>query len=329
MLETISFPVYDESMAEYGGAEALAESCRAQGCGGIEAVWGGDGAMDALPDGFAPGYHLIFYPDWVDLWQGDENALTRKFGSRAAWSAFYGGADRNALIAQYRRDLSRAMRMGTRYVVFHVSDVSLEEGYTYRWIHSDQAVLDAALELINLLFGERSYPFALLVENQWWPGFTFTDPSQTQYLLDGIRFENKGVLLDTGHLMNTNTSLRTEADGVEYLHRMLDAHGALCGAIRGMHLHQSLSGAYVQAHTGAVPEDPTGHYMLRFGKSYAHILQIDRHLPWTDPDIAGVIRRIGPEWLTHELSCKNRTEREHAVSLQRETLRKGGLPSCP
>ena len=30
----------------------------------------------------------------------------------------------------------------------------------------------------------------------------------------------------------------------------------------------------------------------------------------------------------HELSCKNRAEREQAVALQRETLRKGGMPSC-
>ena len=328
MLETISFPVYQESMAEYEGPAALADACRGLGCSGIEAVWGGDSAVDALPDGFAPGYHLTFYPDWVDFWRGDEEALLQKFGSREAWTAFYGGADRSALIAQYRADLARAVRLGARYVVFHVSDVSLEEGYTYRWLHSDAEVFSAALELINLLFAERNYPFALLVENQWWPGLTMKDPEETRFLLDGIRCENKGVLLDTGHFMNTDSSLKTEADGIESLHRMLDAHGPLCAAIRGMHLHQSLSGDYVRTHTGAVPAALTGDYVTRFGKSYGHILQIDRHQPWTDPDIVSVIRRIDPAWLTHELSCKNRAERERVVGIQKQTLRKGGLPSC-
>jgi len=328
MLETISFPVYGESMAEYSGAADLSGACRKLGCGGIEAVWGGDGAMDGLPDGFAPGYHLTFYPDWVDFWRGDEEALTWKFGSREAWTAFYGGADRETLVDRYRADLARAERLGAQYAVLHVSDVSIEEGYTYRFLHSDGEVFSAVWELTGLLFSGRSYPFALLVENQWWPGFTFTDPEETRALLDGIRYENKGILLDTGHLMNTNTGLRTEAEGIDYLHRMLDRHGSLCGAVRGMHLHQSLSGAYVRAHTGAVPESLTGDYVTRFGRSYEHILQIDQHRPWTDPDIVSVIRRIHPEWLTHELSCKNRAERERAVALQRETLRRGGLTPC-
>lgn len=328
MLELISFPVYAASMAEYGGAAELAASCRSLSCGGIEAVWGGDRAMDALPQGFAPGYHLIFYPDWVDLWRGDEDALMKKFGSRKAWTAFYGGADRQALLAQYRADLDRAVRLGARYAVLHVSDVSLEEGYTYRWLHTDKEVMDAALELANLLFAQGRCPLALLVENQWWPGFRFTDPAATEYLLDGLRFENKGIELDIGHLMNTDPDLRSEAEGIGYLHRMLDAHGPLCRYIRGIHLHQSLSGEYVRTHTGMVPEGLSGDYVTRFGQSYAHILQIDRHQPWTDPDIAEVVRRIAPEFLTHELSCKNRAEREQAVALQRETLRKGGMPSC-
>lgn len=329
MLESVSFPVYDQSMAEYGSAQALQKACLSMGCDGIEALWGGDSAMDALPSGFAAGYHLIFYPDWLDFWRGDEAALLRKFGRREAYVSFYGGDFREVLVQQYRADLARAVRLGARYVVFHVSDVSIEEGYTYRWEHSDKEVMDAAVELINLLFGERDYPFALLVENQWWPGFTFTDPEKTAYLLGGIRHADKGILLDTGHLMNTNTKLETEAEGVAYIHKMLDAHGALSRFVRGIHLHQSLSGAYVKANTGRLPEQMPGEYVARFGESYRHILQIDRHQPWTHPSIASVIERIAPEFLTHELSCASRGERERAVAIQRETLRRGGLgPFC-
>lgn len=325
MIETISFPVYNESMAEYGGPEDLQNACRALGCGGIEALWGGDTAMDALPGNYAPGYHLTFYPDWVDFWRGDEVALLRKFGSRTAYESFYGGPGREALVAQYRADLARAARLGVRYVVFHVSDVSIEEGYTYRWEHSDKEVLDASIELVNLLFDGADYPFALLVENQWWPGFTFTDPAKTNYLLDGIHHFDKGILLDTGHLMNANPALLTEADGIAYIHKMLDEHGDLVRHIRGMHLHQSLSGPYVKANTGRLPGSMGEDYVARFGESYGHILKIDQHRPWTDPAIAGIIKRIAPEFLTHELSCKNRAEREQTVAAQRETLKRGGL----
>ncbi len=322
MLETVSFPVYKQSMAEYGGPEGLRAACYELGCDGVEALWGGDGAMDTLPDGFAMGYHLIFYPDWLDFWRGDEAALLRKFGSLEACAAFYGGENREAMLAQYRADLSRAARLGARYVVMHVSDVSIEEGYTYRWEHSHREVLDGAIELINLLFEGQDYPFALLVENQWWPGFTFTDPVQTAYLMDGIRYENKGIMLDTGHLMNANTRLETEGQGIAYIHKMLDEHGVLSRYVRGIHLHQSLSGSYVSSNTGSLPAKMAEDYLGRFGESYGHILQIDRHQPWTDRAIMGAIERIGPEFLTHELSCKNRLEREQVVAAQRKTLGK-------
>lgn len=89
------------------------------------------------------------------------------------------------------------MNLGAHYVVFHVSDVSLEEGYTYRWLHTNQEVIDAAVEVVNLILGEERWPFEFLVENQWWPGFTFTEPEETARLLEGIRFAGKGILLDT------------------------------------------------------------------------------------------------------------------------------------
>lgn len=320
MLETIGFPIYRESVAEYGSPDAVLERCRALGCNGVEAVWGGDDTVDTLPDGFALGYHLLFYPDWLDLWRGDQPALLRKFGSREAVASFYGGSDQTALLAQYRKDLSRAKRLGAEYVVFHVSNVSIEEGYTYQWEHSHREVIDGALQLINLLFAEETYSFTLLVENQWWPGFTFTDPEQTEYLLNGIQCPNKGIMLDTGHLLNTETALATEAEGAAYLHAVLDRHGALCKWIRGVHLHQSLSGAYVKAHTGTLPAWQGKDYLARFGESYSHILKIDRHQPWTDCAVSGVIARIAPDFLTHELSAGSRAARERAVSIQRRTL---------
>ena len=84
----------------------------------------------------------------------------------------YRGTHPEDLMKQFKDDLSYAVSLNTPYVVFHVADVSLEEGYTYRWLHTDQEVLDASLEFINELLCDVSPTFDFLVENQWWPGFS-------------------------------------------------------------------------------------------------------------------------------------------------------------
>ena len=195
MLETVSFPAYADGLAEYENPEDIICHCRQMGLDGVETIWGDDDTIDTLPDGFSLGHHLTFFPDWLDFWRGDEKALLRKFGSREAYTAIYGGTDAETLLNLYRKDLAKAERLGAKYVVFHVSDVSVEECYTYEWEHSHREVLEASIEVLNILFGEKDYPFTLLVENQWWPGFTFTSPEETDHLLRGIRHENKGIML--------------------------------------------------------------------------------------------------------------------------------------
>ena len=219
----MSLPMTASVLTEYGDLE---EACRSCGCDGLEVVWGGEELPCTVPQALHVGYHLTFYPDWLDFWRGDRAALTEKFGSEEVWRSFYGGPEgRETLLRLYREDLDRAVTWGARYVVFHVSDVSVEEGFTYHWRHTHEEVIDAAAEVINLLLGDRAWPFDFLVENQWWPGFTFTEPELTRRLLDGIRAERKGIMLDIGHLMNCDTSLRTLEEGADYVHRMLDRHG--------------------------------------------------------------------------------------------------------
>ena len=324
MLQSVNLPLFSDTNAEYGGWDGLRADLNALGLDGVEGIWGGEDIPADFPRGLLTGYHLTFFPDWLDFYREDEAALCRKFGSLDAVRAFYGGYGAKTLMQLYRDDLARARSLGTKYVVFHVSDVSIEEGYTYRRLHTDEEVIDAAAETINRLLDGVPPAFDFLVENQWWAGFTFTEPDKTRRLLDAIEYPRKGVLLDTGHLMNTNPRIRTQADGLRHLHEMLDRHGALCEAIRGVHLHQSLSGRYVRAHTGVLPDLPRDP-VQRFGVSYAHIQQIDRHRPWTNPDAAGLLERIAPQYVTHELAACNRRERFQAVRRQMDALRRGGL----
>ncbi len=301
MREHISFPLCARTLGTYGGWEGVRRELSRLGCQGLEGIWAGEDFPGGLPAGLVTGYHLTFFSDWLDLYREDRAALEEKFGTVDNVRRFYGGADRETLLALYRADLERAAALGPDYVVFHVSDVSVEESYTYRWRHSHREVLDAAAEMVNTLLDGRDWPFTFLLENQWWPGFTFTNPALTGRLLERVHYGRKGILLDTGHLMNTNPALRTQAEGVAYIRKMLERHGSLTKMVRGVHLHQSLSGAYVERSTGALPpdlpEDPIEQYSLNYG----HILRIDQHRPWTDRAILGALEALDPAYLTHEV----------------------------
>lgn len=324
MYQSLNLPLSAAVRDACGGWDGLRRDCASLGVDGVEGIWAGEEIPHDFPPDLLVGYHLTFFPDWLDFYRQDKTALLRKFGSMEQVAYHYGSASPETLLQLYRDDLQRAKALNAKYVVFHVSDVSLEEGYTYRWLHSDEAVIDASAEIVNLLLDGQDWPFEFLMENQWWPGLTFTEPDKTARLLDAVHYGRKGLLLDTGHLMNCNPAIRTQADGIAYIHAMLDAHGDLCRNIRGVHLHQSLSGAYVRTHTGAMPPDLPEDYNARFGVSYGHILQIDRHHPWTTPAVADLIRRIDPAYLTHELSASGRKARLAAARRQINACRKGG-----
>ena len=316
-----NFAVYDGCLDEYGSADALDRDCTELGLDGIEVVWGDQGEVALVPNkDLVVGYHLLFFSTWVDFWIGDEATLLDEFGTWDAVRSCYEAETRDELVARFRRDLQRAIDFEAEYVVFHVSDVRMIEGFTYKFNHTDREVCDNACELVNRVFDGVNADLALLVENQWWPGFTFCDPAMTRRLLDGIAYDNVGIMLDTGHLMSTNTSLRTQAQALRYIRDCYDAHGDLARRVRGLHLHQSLSGEYVERTLGHVPADFTGDYIQRFTSSYRHILKIDRHEPWTDSGVADLVRHIDPEWVTNELSFSSRAEHNERLRIQLAAL---------
>ena len=322
MLQTFSLPLQQSVLAEYGGWAGLRREAAQMGCDGVEGIWCGEDIPPVLQRGGAAadlmqGYHLTFFPDWLDFYREDKAAIIDKFGSLAAAENFYGGWGAEVLLNFYRADLARAEQLAAKYLVFHVSDVSVAEGYTYRWLHSNLEVIDAAVEVINrLLAAYPEEPWEFLVENQWWPGFTFTEPAQTERLLAGINYSRKGIMLDVGHLLNCNWQLTSQAEGAAYVQAMLRRHGQLARAVRGVHLHYSLSGQYARAHTGRLPDFWPQDYGRQFDLSYSHVLQIDQHLPWTDKAILPVLARIAPAYLTHELNVDGRAQRRRRVSRQ-------------
>ncbi len=302
MIQSVNFPLSQYCIRPYGSWEALGKQVKALGLDGLEVIADPDDLAADVPLSLVAGYHLTFYPDWVDFWRQDEKALLRKFHSWEEVEKVYRGRRPEELMAQFREDLALAKRLKAPYLVFHVSDVSLEEGYTYRWLHSDREVLDAAIDFANELLKDVEPSFDFLVENQWWPGFTFTEPEKTEYLLSHIDYPRVGIMLDTGHLMSTDWRIANQKQGIAYILEMIEKHGTLAERIEGLHFHQSLSGAYCRKHVGKMPPDFPEEYFAAFAVSYGHIQQIDRHRPWTEPLCVAVIDRAAPKYLTHELS---------------------------
>ena len=325
MIQSISFPICTYCIAPYGNWDALSKQIHALGLDGIEGIVDPVDLDTTFPKELLAGYHLVFYPDWLDFFRENTSELLRKFGSWEMIERVYRGTKPEDLMRQFKEDLAFAQSMNTPYMVFHVSDVSLEEGYTYRWLHTNREVLDGAIEFINELLRGVEPTFDFLVENQWWPGFTFLDPAETEYLLSRIDYPRKGIMLDTGHLMNTNPKLHTQAEGVEYILQKYRAHGELGKSVLGMHFHQSLSGAYVRKNTGKLPENFPSDYFAAFSMEYPHIQSIDRHRPWTDPKCVWLLDEIQPRYLTHELSSGPKRPQLTATRRQLHAIRKGRL----
>jgi len=307
----------ENSRLQTGDMKKFVHDC---GCDGIETIFDGTENLGAKQSDLVAGYHLIFYPDWLDFWNGDQSALDRKFGSPDIWKGFYLGSGRSSLVNQLHADLLRAESLGVRYVVFHVSDVSIEEGYTYQWEHTDQEVIDAAAELINLLLDGQGYSFEFLMENLHWPGFTFTRPELTGRLISRVNYPKKGIMLDVGHLMCTDMEIKDQADACRYVHRMLDEHGELCRYIRGVHLHQSVTGGYVKQSLKKQPVLKQDYYE-RFAESYGHIRRIDTHQPFDCSEVRRLVERISPEYLVHEISAGSLEEKKELIKIQQNALR--------
>ena len=74
---------------------------------------------------------------------------------------------------------------------------------------------------------------------------------------------------------------------------------------------------------GKLPEDFPLNYYDEFSRNYAHILQIDRHRPWTEEECVMILDRIQPKYLTHEISGSVYRGRISAIRNQMRVIRRG------
>ncbi len=288
---------------------------------GIELMLQDEWSEAAVPKVMAKGVHMCFWPIWLDFWRNDRAPLMAQFKTEEAISQFYGGSNREAMVKWYKRELAEAAKLGAEYAVFHVSHVTLEDSYRYEFSYSDEEIAEAFTSLINEVFDGFDGELLLLMENQWWPGLTLLDASVMNQLMSGIKYPYKGFMLDIGHMMNTNTQLKSETKAVTYICEKLNELGEATQWIKGIHLNSSLSGEYVEkvrkTGGGFKSEDSFfDQYMSAFG----HIGQIDRHEPFESSQIRKVIEQVQPSFLVHEFTVQDVTQLETYLQIQNKAL---------
>ena len=326
MLVTTNITNSDMDVARYRDADDLRRFCDEFGLDGLELLpVAGSRELFTIPPERVVGVHLPFYTSWYDFWRGDEAALMAEYGSPENVRMVFGGERPECALDMLNDALDLARALHARYVVFHVSNVTVDECLWDRCVHRDEDVCAAAAEMIDRLDVRPEDGFDFLLENLWWPGLTLTRPEVTRALMEAVRLPRKGIMLDTGHLMNCNPAIRSQADGIDWILEMIRRHGSLSRSVRGLHFHQSVSGAYVRSHTGSLPAGWSGDYFQDFPACYTHIQRIDRHRPWTNPDCVRIIDTIEPSFLTHELAGSGGRTQLSALRRQLKTIQRGRI----
>ena len=318
VINTVSENEWLKEYKDRADMESFIKACK---CDGVEVIRGGEDNTGIYCPENVVGVHLYFYPNWLDFWNMDLESLERHFGSRDIWESYYRATNREEFLKPYQEDMDYAEAMGAEYAVFHINDVSNEEILNYEWEHTNKQVITAAAEIINALTKGKNYHFKLLLENLFTPGMTLLDSKETELMLSLVEYENKGIVMDTGHLMCAPQNITEEEQGIDFVLQTVKNPGELAHYIKALHLHKSTTGDFV-ANLKKQTIIPEKDFYDRWTQSYNVILQIDRHQPLTSPRAAEILELVQPEFVCHEISAKNRTEKFEKMLIQMKAIGK-------
>ena len=284
MVQLFNFCVYHDyvkQLEETG--KTLPEYVKYLGLDGIEHLIYGKEAPEPAFKESSVGVHLAYWPYWVGFWKNNKSRLKREFKSaKARNDCYFGALNKDEWLSVIQQHLIAAAVVKPEYMVWHVSEADVQETYTFDFQYSDLEVLEAAANVFNAVSMAVPSHITVLFENLWWPGLRLTDPDNVKYFFERIRRKNVGIMLDTGHLMNT----------------------------KGVHLSCSLSGAYQKSFVHEYDRRTT------FADMYKHIVQIDRHQPFRTKAARRILDFIQPKYITHEMIYSSLTELEEKLKIQ-------------
>ena len=294
----------------------LKQSIESMGMDGVELfVYQNKPYLDSYQD-VAVGAHLNYWPMWMDFYNGNAEELRKFFADEEAVAGYYGSSHYEGWLQYVKENIRAALKERPEYLVWHVSEATNEECFTFRFKQDDKAVLKAAADVFNRVSTEIPADTIVLFENLWWPGLRLTDKNMVEYFFSLIDHKNVGIMLDTGHLLNTNPTLKTEQDGVEYILETIRALGETASLIRGIHLSCSLSGEYVENFERVYRPSEIPECLFH------HISSIDQHRPFTDTAVRKVIELVQPDYLVHEFIYTDKADFERKIMTQLKACRK-------
>lgn len=207
--------------------EATAELVHRLGLDGIENLIYGDEPSSNLFTSLTVGAHLRFWPRWMDFYLGNTKRCKKQFPDEKALTAYYGASDTDGWLEEIRKNIRAALAENPEYLVWHVADCTLEEAWTRQFYYTSKDVLRETAAIYNAVSEEVPETVEVLFENIFWPGLCRLLPSEIDYFFSLLKGSNVGLVLDTGHFMNTNPDLETEADGAEYICAMAEKLGSM------------------------------------------------------------------------------------------------------
>ncbi|MDR2866738.1 MAG: sugar phosphate isomerase/epimerase [Methanomassiliicoccaceae archaeon] len=318
MRHLFSISAYDFDINEYGGASEAVRRMKEAGADGAELL---TGYFDPDPviGSFAEGIHLPYATDWYSAWSGDTGYIDMVSDENIRYRSY--GRSREDMVITLREAMIHASSVSPAYGVLHASNTRMDEvmGFAYR--DKDEDVLHALADLMNRAvssFDGGEPPFRIVFENIWWPGLRMTDDSGYDTLLGSLDFDNWGLCLDTGHLMNCLAGCRYEEESIDDVLRIIGSYPQeMRGRIDVVHLHMSLSAEYRdECITRPKTYDVTNDDEM-ISKAYEHVCKIDQHRPFSSRRCTEIVDALNPEYVTHEISAPTSTERLSGFSGQR------------
>lgn len=283
------------------------------GMDGIENLIYGEKPADHPVPSLTVGCHLSYWPDWLNFYLGRKDLYTSDFPTEQSIRDSFGGTTVEDWEKKIRRNIEAALAEEPEYLVWHVANCTIEETWTRHFRYGNKDVLKAASEVYGRVADAVPPSVSVLFENVFWPGLYRMEPEDVDYFFSLLPGNNVGIMLDTGHLMNTNWNIRSEEEGADYICQVIDRLGSLKSLIRGIHMSCSISGEYQKNHRN-VPEIITPQVISR------HISSIDQHRPFQTDAARRIVEKIGPDFLTHELFGEDMGIPREKIIMQRNAV---------
>lgn len=283
----------------------------------LELMMFDDEIIKKIPKDMVNGAHLIFWPMWIDFYDGNIALVQKHLGNKENIKNYYGSMDKNILKNTYIKQINQARKLNAKYVVIHISNVYPKESVLLNYKNNNKYIIDKSIEFINEVLGELEFcDIDILFENLWSNGLTFLDDYLSLYFLNNIKYKNKGFLLDLSHLILTNHKIKDEDEACIYIKQKTKN---IKDYIKAIHINRPAFNDYIvrdykdlYKEYKSLEDDNYKRYQLLLN----HMKNLDPHLPYLHNSLKDIIKYINPLYKNLEISFNSKYELETILNEQ-------------